>query len=192
MTDLVIAVAAYFIGTFPSAYLFGMLFKQIDIRQIGSGNVGAMNTLKSIGYLPGLLTLAADIAKGALAVYIASRYGNLPLLPVLTALLVILGHNYNIFLRFKGGKGLGSLIGALLVLTPVTIIYLFGIIGILALIIRDMNTASGLGIFVLPVLLGLQDGHWLNILTAAAISLVIMIKHLPDFQAYKAGRRRLI
>ena len=192
MTDLLLALLAYFIGTFPTAFLFGRLLKKADIRRLGSGNVGALNTFKHIGYLPGLLTLAVDIAKGSLAVYLALQYGNLHQLPVLAAFMAILGHNFNLFLGFKGGKGLGCLIGSLLLISPVTILYLFAFIAILALILRDTNTAAGLGIFALPLVLGLQKDHWIFYLAGTAMAILIMIKHLKDFRAYRDGRRKFI
>ncbi len=191
LTDYLLALVAYFIGALPSAYLFGRLFKHLDIRRVGSGNVGALNTFKHIGYLPGILTLLFDVGKGSLAVFLATNYGNWTLLPLLAAFLVILGHNYNIFLGFKGGKGLGCLIGALLVILPVTIIYVFVLVAVLALLLRDTNTAAGLGILSLPIFLGLQKGEWPFFLAGAAIAALIMIKHLHDFRAYRQGRRKL-
>lgn len=192
MTDLLLALLAYFIGAFPTAFLFGRLLKKADIRRLGSGNVGALNTFKNIGYLPGLLTLAVDIAKGSLAVYLALQYGNHPQLPVLAAFMAILGHNFNLFLGFKGGKGLGCLIGSLLLISPVTILYLFAFIAILVLILRDTNTAAGLGIIALPLILGLHKDHWIFYLAGTAMAILIMVKHLKDFRAYRDGRRKFI
>lgn len=192
MTDIIMIAVAYFIGTFPSAYLCGRLFKGLDIRQTGSGNVGAMNTMKHVGYLPGILTLVADVVKGALAVYLATLYGSWPLIPLLAAFFVVLGHNYNIFLGLKGGKGLGSLTGSMLVLSPITFLYILALVILIALLIRDTNTASGLGILTLPVILGLQKGELAFYLVGAAISLIVAVKHIRDFKAYLQGRRRLI
>lgn len=192
MADFLFALAAYLIGTIPSAYLFGRFFKGIDIRQAGSGNVGAVNSFKQTGFLSGILTLCADIAKGAAAVYICESYGSLPVLPVLSVFLVILGHNYNIFLGFKGGKGLASLLGSLLILSPITIPYVLSVMIIIALICRDTNTAAGLGILSLPIFLVFDKGGWVSFLIGMAISLLIMIKHLRDFRAYLQGRRELV
>ena len=190
--DILLAVAAYFIGALPSAYFFGRLFKGLDIRRVGSGNVGAMNTLKEVGYLPGALTLLLDAGKGALAVCLAVALGNWPLLPLLAALLAIAGHNFNIFLKFKGGKGLGTLLGALLLLSPVTIVYILPLAVLLALLIRDTNTAMGLSVLTLPLFWGLQKGELTWCAAGAVISLVIVVKHLRDFQAYRQGRRKLL
>jgi acyl phosphate:glycerol-3-phosphate acyltransferase len=105
---------------------------------------------------------------------------------------VVLGHNYNIFLGLKGGKGLGSLTGSMLVLSPITFLYILALVILIALLIRDTNTASGLGILTLPVILGLQKGELAFYLVGAAISLLVAVKHIRDFKAYLQGRRRLI
>ena len=192
LVDIFLALGAYMVGAIPFAYLFGRLFKRVDIRQVGSGNVGSVNTFRQIGLLSGMLTLCADIAKGSIAVYLAARYGSVPFLPLFAAFLVILGHNYNIFLGFKGGKGLASLLGALLVLSPATIPYVLGIMVIIAVICRDTNTAAGLGILSLPLFLGLHGGQWEFFLTGLAISLLVVARHRNDFRAYRQGRRKLV
>jgi acyl phosphate:glycerol-3-phosphate acyltransferase len=191
MADFYIVLAAYFIGAIPFAYLFGRLLKHADIRQIGSGNVGAMNTFKHIGYLPGVLTLLTDMAKGFLAVHLATSYGSFYLLPLFAMFMVVLGHNYNVFLGFKGGKGLACLLGAMLLISPITILYVLGLIILIVLIIRDTNTAAGLGIIALPVVLGLQKGHWLFAAFGLAVALLVLSKYPRDFRAYRAGRRRI-
>ncbi len=192
MTDILLIIGAYFIGTFPSAYICGQLFVKSDIRQLGSGNVGALNTAKTVGYLPGILTLLADIAKGALAVYLAALYSNWLPAPFMAAFFVVLGHNYNIFLGFRGGKGLGSLVGAMALLAPLAAIYALAVIVMLALLLRDTNTASGIGVFSLPLFLYLQEGHWALLAIGTAIAIIVALKHGRDFKAYRQGRRKLL
>ncbi|MGM0651523.1 MAG: glycerol-3-phosphate acyltransferase [Bacillota bacterium] len=190
MIDLLLAAGAYFIGAIPFAYLCGRLFKRVDIRQAGSGNIGAMNAFRNIGRLPGILTALADIAKGAVAVYLALLYGNLPELHLLSAFLVVLGHNYNIFLGFKGGKGLAALAGVILVLSPLTFLYALTLVIVLFLLIRDINTTFGVGVFSLPLFFYFQTGSIYYALTGLAIALTVAAKHVKDFQAYREGRRK--
>ncbi len=192
MVDILAGVLAYALGAVPSAYLWGRLFKRVDVRSIGSGNVGAMNVIKHVGYLPGFCTLVSDIGKGALAVYLAARFTGSPVMPVLATFLVVLGHNFSVFLRFRGGKGLASLAGALLVLSPAAAPYVLGSIIVLALLLRDTNTAGSLGVLSLPVTLGLQFGHGFFFLVGAAISLLVLVKSRRDFRAYARGRRKLV
>ncbi len=119
MTSMVVS---YLIGSIPSAYLVGRAFKGIDIRKVGSHNMGAMNTFYTIGFWPGMLVLASDVCKGILAVllsYLIATYlfvvaGNM-VVPVEMAagIAVIAGHNFPVFLNFKGGKGGATAIGVL-------------------------------------------------------------------------------
>jgi len=189
--DLLLAAGAYFIGAIPFAYLFSRLFKHVDIRQTGSGNVGAMNAFKNVDRVAGILTAITDIAKGVLAVYLAILYSNLPELYLLSAFLVVLGHNYNIFLGFKGGKGLAALAGTLLVLLPISFLYVPILVIILVLLIRDVNTAFGVGVFSLPIFFYFQTGNIYYVLTGLTIALIVAVKHLNDFQVYREGRRGL-
>lgn len=127
MTNIVLAfiisiIVSYFIGCTPSAYLVGRAFKGVDIRQVGSHNMGAMNVFYTIGFWPGMLVLASDIIKGMLALYlsylIATLLFQVPsayVIPVEMAagVAVIAGHNFPVFLKFKGGKGGATAIGVL-------------------------------------------------------------------------------
>lgn len=189
MIDFALAVAAYFIGAIPFAFIFSRFFKHVDIRHAGSGNVGAMNAFKSVGRVAGVLTALADIAKGALAAHLAFLYGDLPELYLLAAVLVVLGHNYNIFLGFKGGKGLAATAGVLLYLSPMTFLYALILVIVLVLLIRDVNTVFGVGVFSLPVFFYFQTGNIYYVLTGLAIALIVAVKHLNDFKAYREGRR---
>lgn len=181
----------YLIGAFPSAYVFGRVFKGVDIRRVGSGNVGGMNTIREAGLLPGMLTIVMDITKGYLAVYLAPVLSESPAMPLLAAFLVVLGHNFNIFLGFKGGKGLATTLGAFLLLSPMTIAFLLLLMALFSLILKDVNSSAGLTAFLLPAVLWFQYYHWGWVLVGAALSMIIVIKHLPDFSAYRKGRRKM-
>jgi glycerol-3-phosphate acyltransferase PlsY len=98
-------VLGYLIGSFPSAYVVARLRKGIDIRQVGSRNMGAMNVFYSVGFGYGILVLALDIGKGAAAVAIARAMGTPDLIQLLAGLAAVVGHNFPVFLNFKGGRG---------------------------------------------------------------------------------------
>jgi len=118
MTDYWVVFVSYIIGLFPSAYIAGRLLKGVDIRKIGDGNAGAANVYRNISHIAGLSVLAADIGKGAIAILIAKAVASEPVV-FLCGIAVIAGHNWPIFLRFKGGRGLATTIGVLLALLPV-------------------------------------------------------------------------
>ncbi len=190
--NLYISLIAFLLGSIPSGYIYTKLLGKKDIRQMGSGNVGAMNTTKESGLIPGALTLLTDILKGSLAVYFAYAYGDTSYMPLLATVLVIIGHNFNPFLSFKGGKGLACLAGALLLLEPIVLLYLPALAIIFILILRDTNTATGFTILSIPVFLNLTgEQDYFQLLISFLITTTIFIKHHIDFEAYRNGRRKL-
>lgn len=117
MKTVVFILTAYLLGAIPWAYLIGRITKGIDIRDYGSGNVGFTNALRTIGKVPAFLVLIGDVGKGIVAVLIAKHFGS-PLTATLAGLAVVIGHNYPIFLGFRGGKGAAAGFGALITLLP--------------------------------------------------------------------------
>jgi acyl phosphate:glycerol-3-phosphate acyltransferase len=108
-------VFSYLLGSIPFGYLIFYFSEGKDIRTLGSGNIGATNVLRSKGKLAGMLTLALDMIKGAVPVIYGLSHFDLPWFVLLGALAVLLGHVFPVFLKFRGGKGVASLVGVFLV-----------------------------------------------------------------------------
>lgn len=150
---LAVLLGAYLLGSIPSAYLVGKLVANVDIRQLGDGNMGARNTFESLGWLPGLVVGAADIGKGALAVLMARQLGLPENFVLLAGFCVVLGHDFPIFLGFRGGQGMAAMIGVFGVLFPLeTAISLLILIVALALT-RNWDLSCSIGLGLLPVML---------------------------------------
>ena len=148
MTMLILI--SYLIGCFPSAYFLGKMYKNIDIRNHGSGNSGSTNALRVMGTKFGILTLVIDVLKGVVAVLIGrlvlGDQGGL-----IAGVLVVLGHNFPVFLKFKGGKGVATSVGVLFVLTWKAALVVV-IIGVIIIIIsRYVSLGSILGAMTAPV-----------------------------------------
>ncbi len=107
---------AYILGSFPVGYLITRTFSDRDIREVGSRNVGATNVAKTVGALPGLLTLAGDASKGYLAALLGRR-SQVPMLEYIMPALAITGHNWPVWLSFRGGGGLATFLGGCLALS---------------------------------------------------------------------------
>ncbi len=114
-------VVSYFLGSIPTAYVFGKIYKGVDLRQHGSGNMGATNAFRILGKAIGTSVLILDISKGTLAVLLAGLffYASTPhisknLYLCLAAITAVCGHNWTIFLKFKGGKGIATSLGGLI------------------------------------------------------------------------------
>jgi len=186
-------VVGYLLGSFPSGFLASRLFGGRDIRQVGSGSVGGMNALRNVGPVAGILTGLFDVGKGALAVWLAWRLGSGSWAPLAAMVGAVAGHNWMLYLGFRGGKGLGTTLGSLLVLDPILALVFLGLIGLGALVTRDTNVGAGLAALVQPIALGLAGGWdpaW--IVAGIGLAVVIAAKHRPDFAAYRAGRRRMV
>ena len=108
----------YLMGSVPSGLLITKLVRRIDVRQYGSGNTGMTNVMRTVGVWPAMVVLVLDVGKGILAVILAKIINPSPSLEVAVALSVLIGHNWSIFLRFKGGKGSATGIGSLCALSP--------------------------------------------------------------------------
>lgn len=190
MIELLLIPAAYLVGAIPWAYLLSKAFKQVDVRTTGTGNVGTMNTFWHVGYLPGILTLILDVGKGFLVAWLALRFLTHPGLVLAAMLLCILGHNYNLFLGFRGGKGLACLIGLMLPLSPLVIVIVLAANALLFLVLKDINTATAAALWAVPVTLTLQFAIFPEGLWGLALLFPIWSRHLKDLRAYRQGRRQ--
>jgi glycerol-3-phosphate acyltransferase PlsY len=114
MVGLSLLVFSYLLGSIPFGFVVAYLAKGIDIRNFGSGNIGATNVLRVVGKKWGILVFVLDFFKGFLPLLIAKAIGDLPnLIVILAAVSVVCGHNWTIFLKFKGGKGVATSVGAI-------------------------------------------------------------------------------
>lgn len=119
MTLLIAGILSYLIGSIPFGLLIARIMGGVDVRTVGSGNIGATNVLRAAGKQAAIVTLLADCAKGLLPVFAASRIlVDNEWLPAACGIAAILGHNYPVFLHFRGGKGVATGFGVMLALTP--------------------------------------------------------------------------
>jgi glycerol-3-phosphate acyltransferase PlsY len=146
-----IFLLAYLCGSIP----FGVLLaktQNMDIREHGSGNIGATNVARTMGKQAGLITLAGDILKGLLVVYIASQWFENTMVIALAGLAVFLGHLYSIFLKFKGGKGVATGLGVLSFAMPLSTLCSAGVFAISLKVFGYVSLSSILAAISLPLL----------------------------------------
>jgi len=197
MPEWVVAVAAvlaaYLIGSFPAGYLLGRL-RGINMLEQGSGRTGGTNVLRSAGPVAALVTGAIDVGKGALAVWLASQMTDYTAVHVLAGAAVILGHNHSIFLRFRGGAGVGTSLGAL------GAIYLPAALGLLVLLLlviaitRYASIGSLTVITLMPIVLLVLALTGILSLAYVAYGLlawaIIVYAHRPNIRRLIAGTER--
>lgn len=183
-------IFGYICGSIPSAYLIVKAISKTDIRQYASGNVGSTNALRVLGPKGGALTLLGDIAKSILALALPAYLGAGRYLFYAAGLGAIIGHNWSIFLKFKGGKGVAVSVSVLTLLQPIA-----GIISILlfALIVWTTNYVS-LGSILMamswPILLFLFKQPMSEVYFALLLFIMIVIQHRGNIQRLISGTER--
>lgn len=187
LLEAILAVMfAYLLGSVPTAYIAGRLFKKIDIRRFGSGNVGGSNVWQIVSRRVSLLVIVADAGKGALAVFIAQMIG-LSLIPqVVVGLAVVWGHSWSLFLRFTGGRGIITALGVLILLAPKEFLVFCGV-ALLGLLLWGVPVGVVMGMASLP-LAGLAFTEPLPlVLGCLGIFLLIVTKRLMANQVAIQG-----
>ncbi len=174
-------IIGYLLGSIPFAYIVSRLKKGVDIRDVGGGNVGALNTWRQIGPVFGLSVLALDILKGVLAVFVARWLGLTVAWVCVAGFAAVIGHNWPVFIKFRGGKGAATVLGVLVALTPVEL--LIGAAVVIALIAVTRNVRLALFALVLvPLLQWLFDKDLTYIACALALLLFIGLRTLFDLK----------
>lgn len=191
---LTIAVS-YLLGSIPFGYLLVRAFRGKDIRQSGSGNIGATNVARTSPAL-GIATLLLDALKGLAAValtrvWIAPR-AEIPVLVLcaLAALFAIVGHIFPLWLGFRGGKGVATGLGSFVMLAPKAILVMLGLFAAIVIAFRYVSLASILVVALFPILAWVLDGYGrqpLAIAFFAGASLLIIAKHHTNIHRLLAG-----
>lgn len=207
---------AYLIGAIPTAVIAGKLLQGIDIRKEGSGNAGATNVWRVLGWKAGVTVLAIDLGKGVLA---ASAIPLIPfgsisidplLIPILCGLAAVIGHVFPVYMGFRGGKGVATAAGMLLSVATIPVGIAVGVFGITLLLFGRVSLGSLVGALSVPLTIALLNRytalhyHPLLLALTSALALFIIITHrgnitrllrgtersLPRFQLWKKITRR--
>ncbi len=176
---VLITTISYLLGSIPFGYILVRLVRGEDVRKLGSGNIGATNVARSSPAL-GVATLLLDALKGFLAVFLTHLLFGGPVLYMFVAgLFAIVGHLFPVWLKFRGGKGVATGLGAFLILTPKAMLVMLGIFVAVVAISRYVSLGSILAVGCFPLL-----GFWLDgyrdtpeIIVMCAASILILIKH---------------
>ena len=177
MNVLPAAIFAYLLGSIPSGVIATRVFTRNDVRAMGSGHTGALNTFRAAGMGPAALTLLADAAKGVIAIAAAQQFAGDATVPF-AATLVVIGHIFPIFTRFHGGMGLASAAGVFLVLQPFVLFTLTALWFLFKLLLRESLIATMVIAGLLPIFLFALQAN--RILLAAAIggAATLFLRHL--------------
>jgi glycerol-3-phosphate acyltransferase PlsY len=193
MMGILAVIAAYLIGGIPFGLIIVKLMTGTDVREAGSGNIGATNVLRTTGPLAGILTLVLDAAKAWLAVFLADRLtGGSELWMSAAALAVLLGHAWSIWIGFKGGKAVASFVGAYAYLTPVPLVAVVLLFIFVVVWTRYLSLGSVIaaGLYPLACWMILHP-RWPVLLSALGASIVIVERHRGNIARIRAGDERI-
>ena len=207
LASILIAIAAYRLGSIPTGFLLVHLFRHQDIRTVGSGNIGATNVLRTGGKGLGAATFLLDVFKGCAAVWLASAVwtafavGEYTLLGVsyndfraFAAFFCVIGHMFPIWLRFRGGKGVATGFGVFLVAAPLAALAAIGVFAVVLVLSRYVSLGSILGAASFPVFAWLMAPRDLAaaerplfFTVQICVALLIIVKHHQNIRRLFAG-----
>lgn len=185
---------SYLLGSIPFGYLVCRLFRGIDIRKCGSGNIGATNVYRVAGISLAAVVLFLDIIKGLLPVIIGRRF-FLDLHPawlVLIGCSAVIGHTFSIFLKGSGGKGVATSFGVIIGLFPMPALFAFMVWTVLFLLTGYVSAGSVAAAAFLPVFIHLLQGGTVYILTGVFIAVLIVLKHKKNIIRIIEGKENRI
>jgi len=183
---VVLIVLAYILGSVPSGYVLGKL-TGIDVRNVGSGNIGATNVARAVGKWQGALTLIADTTKGFLPVSIAVQLELDPFAIAFTAVAAFLGHLYPLFLKFRGGKGVATGLGALLAIAPLASLVLLALFALVGFCSRIVSLGAMAAAVAAPLVLWLFYQPPAIIGMGFFLAAMIVLRHHANITRLLAG-----
>jgi len=193
MKIVLVIVICYLLGSIPFGYIVGRLFKKIDIREYGSGNIGATNAFRILGPALASLVLIGDISKGIFSIYLV-RFLNIDTLSILViaGIAVICGHDWSVFLKFKGGKGVATTFGVIFSFNSVISILAVTVWGMVLIFTKYASLSSILSLTSVSIFMMLFKQPYEYIIFSLAILILTIFKHKDNIKRLRLGKERKI
>ncbi len=189
LLSISLIILGYLLGSIPNVYIMVKLFTGKDVRKIGSGNVGGLNAMRNVSLPIGLLGGLLDVAKGVLAVFLAQKLGLHEIVPLLTGIAAVAGHNWPLYLNFTGGKGVGTTVGVMSMIKPMVLIpCLIGGV-LIALILRESSIGAVAGFLVGTIYLWYTTKSIYFLIFGLILTLFTIIRFRKDLVRYLAKKK---
>lgn len=188
--SILLFITAFILGSIP----FGIIIakaKGIDLKKVGSGNIGATNVLRSIGKWPALLTVLGDILKGTAAVAVGRYFGLGLFYEGIIGLMAIIGHNFSLFLKFRGGKGVATSLGVLVIYAPKIALFTLVIWFVVVIFTRYSSLGALVSLGLLPINILLFDDK-IKLFPVILITVLTFIRHRDNIRRLIKGTERKI
>ena len=201
-------LTSYLLGAIPNAFLVGKIFKKIDLREHGSGNLGSTNAFRILGIPLGILVQILDIAKGLLVVLVVSKffYHNLPfenitpfeditLIKIIAGVSAVIGHTFSVFTSFRGGKGINTALGMMISLSPIDVSISVGAFILIVLLSGYISLGSVIATSMVPAIMFIRenifnveiDGYKTLFVFSALTALFIIYNHRANIKRLLYG-----
>lgn len=187
MNYLLVVLLAYLAGSIPNAVIIGKAWKGIDVREHGSGNVGATNVFRTLGAGPGLLVLGLDALKGSLGVYFGLIWIGQGWGAVLGGMMAIVGHNWPVWLKFKGGRGVASGLGVIATIVPKITLIILVVFALIVYVTRYVSLGSIVCAALVPLLMVFFKEPLPYQILGFVAGLFIIIRHWPNLRRLWKG-----
>jgi len=193
MKIALVIISCYLLGSVPFGYIVGKLFKKVDIREFGSGNIGTTNAFRILGPPLASLVLIGDVGKGILSIYLV-RFLNIDnsLILTIAGLAVICGHDWSLFLGFKGGKGIATTFGVVFALNPIISILAVTVWGVVLITTRYASLSSICAIISIFVFTILFKQPYEYIVFSTIILVLGIFKHKENIKRLKSKKESKI
>jgi glycerol-3-phosphate acyltransferase PlsY len=192
MIPLLALALAFVVGSIPTGVIVARA-KGVDLRKVGSGNIGATNVSRALGGKWAVVVLVADAAKGALPVLVLGRLSDDPWLPALGGLCAVLGQVFSIFLRGRGGKGVATSLGAGLALAPLPALACALVFALFFLVFRIASIGSLVSIVCYPLFLWLFHlATWPRLTFAVAVAVLVVARHKDNLRRLLRGEEHRV
>ncbi len=185
--EIAVLILAYLLGSLPFGYILSNIIKKTDIRKHGSGNIGATNVLRVMGWKAALPVFVLDFAKGTAAVALARLVSDQPAIYLTAGFLAMVGHSFPVFLKFKGGKAVATAAGVLAALSGWVTVSLLVLFVILVAATRYVSAGSIIASMTLPVLFWLFGFELAYIIFGLAAALLIAARHHQNISRLLSG-----
>lgn len=188
MDYVIIAILGYLIGSIPNGLMIGKQFYHVDLRQFGSKNIGATNAFRTLGVKPALWVFLSDAAKGIIAVYGANIFIGTPIALLVAGIAAIAGHNWSVFLKFTGGRGVATGLGVIIVLVPKVTLIVFIVWSVIVYFTRYVSLASIIAATLVPIMMWFMGERHEFLYFGVIIALFVVIRHRPNIERLLKGQ----